>query len=87
MHYIGLSIYNKAMVKHYSVGSSEMQITLLTSKIKKVSNHLLSNPKDLHSRRGLVMMSNRRRTMLKYLKGNDIASYGLITSELNIKKI
>jgi len=75
------------MVIQNSVGSTETQIILLTSKIKKVSGHLISNPKDLHSKKGLVMMSNKRKSMLKYLKNSNLLSYDTITNELNIKKI
>lgn len=54
-------------------GSPEVQIALLTSRIKDITNHLRTHKKDIHSRRGLLLLVSKRRKLLKYLsrKGED----------------
>lgn len=67
-------------------GSSEVQIALLTSRIKHLTEHLKSHVKDFHSRRGLIALANRRRSLLKYLKKNDVDSYKNVIQKLNLRK-
>ncbi len=54
-------------------GSPEVQVALLTQRIKDITNHLRTHKKDIHSRRGLLLLVSRRRRLLKYLstKGED----------------
>ena len=53
-------------------GSHEVQVALLTARINDLQNHFKANPKDHHSRRGLLKMVGQRRNLLAYLKGKDI---------------
>lgn len=67
-------------------GSSEVQIALLTERIKQISEHLQSFPKDKHSRRGLLKLVGNRRTFIGYLKKIDVKRYENIKSKLGIVK-
>ena len=68
-------------------GSPEVQIALLTERIKELTEHLKIHKKDHHSRRGLLMMVGQRKGMLGYLKNQDIERYRAILAELRTKKI
>ncbi len=67
-------------------GSPEVQIALLTSRINNLTEHLKSNHKDHHSRRGLLKMVGHRRNLLAYLQKNDIERYRAIIEKLNLRK-
>ena len=67
-------------------GSPEVQIALLTHRIKNLTEHLKSNHKDHHSRRGLQKMVGHRRNLLGYLQKTDIERYRAIIAKLNIRK-
>ncbi len=67
-------------------GSPEVQIALLTARINELTEHLKVNPKDHHSRRGLLMMVGQRRGMLDYLMRKDIVGYRSLMSRLGIRK-
>ena len=67
-------------------GSSEVQIALLTERIKELTEHLKVHPKDNHSRRGLLKMVGKRRNLLKYLERKDVNRYREITSKLSLRK-
>ena len=67
-------------------GSPEVQIALLTFRIKNLTEHLKDNKKDHHSRRGLHMMVGQRRSLLGYLKKVDIERYRSIIARLGIRK-
>ncbi len=67
-------------------GSSEVQIALLTERIQELNEHLKANPKDHHSRRGLLMMVGQRRNLLAYLKGKDLESYRALIDKLGLRK-
>ncbi len=67
-------------------GSPEVQIALLTFRIKNLTEHLKTNKKDHHSRRGLHMMVGQRRNLLAYLQKNDIERYRAIIARLGIRK-
>ncbi len=66
-------------------GSPQVQIAILTERIKQLSAHLESHPKDNHSRRGLLMMVGKRRKLLNYLKLNDKDNYSELTGKLSLK--
>ena len=66
-------------------GSSEVQIALLTERIKELTEHLKVNKKDNHSRRGLNKMVGQRKGFLKYLEERDIEAYRQIKKELGIR--
>jgi small subunit ribosomal protein S15 len=67
------------------VGSSEVQIALLTANIKALQPHFDTNKKDIHSRRGLLAMVAKRRKLLKYLKNKDLAMYRQLIEKLGIR--
>lgn len=67
-------------------GSPEVQISLLTRKINDLASHLKKNPRDMHSRRGLLGMVADRRAHLKYLEGKDKRAHNAILKKLDIKK-
>ena len=67
-------------------GSAEVQIALLTERINILSQHFTQHKKDLHSRRGLLMMVGKRRSLLNYLKNKDSRKYEDILSKLNLRK-
>ncbi len=66
-------------------GSSEVQISLLSRRIKLLADHLKKNPKDFTSRRGLLMMVGKRRKLMQYLRENDEKSYSKIAKKLEIE--
>ena len=67
-------------------GSPEVQIAVLTKRINDLTEHLRSNKKDHHSRRGLLKMVGQRRSLLNYLIKSDIERYRAIIVELGIRK-
>ncbi|MBE6731568.1 MAG: 30S ribosomal protein S15 [Ruminococcaceae bacterium] len=67
-------------------GSPEVQIAVLTSRINNLTEHLRSNNKDHHSRRGLLKMVGQRRSLLNYLQKIDIERYRAIVAELGLRK-
>ena len=72
--------------KEGDTGSPEVQVALLTERIKELTEHLKDNPKDKHSARGLYKMIGQRRGLLAYLKKNDIERYRSIIKRLGIRK-
>ena len=67
-------------------GSPEVQIAILTDRINSLTEHLKSNKKDHHSRRGLYKMVGHRTNLLNYLKENDIERYRAIIEKLGLRK-
>jgi small subunit ribosomal protein S15 len=67
-------------------GKPEVQIALLTARINSLTDHFEKNPKDHHSRRGLLKMVGQRRRLLDYLSRADISRYRAIIAELNIRR-
>ena len=67
-------------------GSPEVQIAILTARIAELTEHLKSNQKDHHSRRGLLKMVGHRRNLLNYLQKTDIERYRAIVAKLGLRK-
>ena len=67
-------------------GSAEVQIALLSYRIKELTEHLKNNNNDHHSRRGLFLMIGRRRGLLDYLASKDIEAYRNLIAKLGIRK-
>lgn len=67
-------------------GSPEVQIALLTEKVKKLTDHLKSHKKDVHSRRGLLSMVAKRRRLLVYIRKKDEDRYKKIIEILDLPK-
>ena len=66
-------------------GSSEVQIAVLTQKISYLTEHMQQHRKDVHSRRGLVGMVNKRKSLLNYLKKKDLGKFKAVVSTLNLR--
>ena len=67
-------------------GSPEVQVAILTSRIKTLTEHFKAHHKDNHSRRGLLMMVNKRRSLLDYLKKKDVGRYNDLIQKLGLRK-
>ena len=68
------------------VGSTEIQIGLLSEKIENLTNHFKKNKNDKHSTRGLLFAVNQRKRLLEYLKKNNLDSYKNVLTKLNLRK-
>ena len=68
------------------VGSSEIQIGLLSEKIDSLSDHFKKNKSDKHSTRGLLKAVNQRKRLLEYLRKNNSESYKKVITQLNLRK-
>ena len=80
-----------AIMKEYATcendtGSPEVQVAVLTARIQELTEHLKSNPKDHHSRRGLLKMVGQRRNLLAYLKAKDLERYRALIARLGLRK-
>ena len=67
-------------------GSPEVQVAILTERIRNLTEHFKEHHKDNHSRRGLLMMVNKRRTLLAYLKKKDVERYNALIQKLGLRK-
>ncbi len=67
-------------------GSPEVQVAILTERINNLTGHFKDNHKDHHSRRGLLMMVNKRRNLLSYLRNVDEARYQDLIKKLGLRK-
>jgi small subunit ribosomal protein S15 len=67
-------------------GSPEVQVAILTERITNLTEHFKTHAKDNHSRRGLLMLVNKRRSLLDYLKGKDEARYTALIAKLGLRK-
>jgi small subunit ribosomal protein S15 len=79
-------IIKSLKINSKDVGSSEVQIGLLSEKINNLSNHFEQNKNDKHSTRGLLKAVNRRKRLLEYLKKDNPASYAKVLTKLNLRK-
>lgn len=79
-------IIKKSRVHEADTGSPEVQVSLLTEKINKLSGHLKNHKKDNHSRRGLLQMVNKRRRLLAYLKRRDEERYNALLEKIELLK-
>ena len=67
-------------------GSPEVQVAILTSRIQTLTDHFKMHAKDNHSRRGLLTMVNKRRSLLDYLKKKDVQRYSDLIAKLGLRK-
>ena len=73
--------------KHGSdTGSPEVQVAILTERIKQLTEHFKIHAKDHHSRRGLLMLVSQRRRLLDYLRSRDVGRYRSLIGELGIRR-
>ena len=73
-------------VAENDTGSPEVQVAILTERIRNLTEHFKDHHKDNHSRRGLLMMVNKRRTLLAYLKKKDVERYNALIAKLGLRK-
>ena len=73
-------------VSNGDTGSPEVQVAILTERIRNLTEHFKDHKKDNHSRRGLLMMVNKRRSLLAYLKKTDLARYNALIQKLGLRK-
>ena len=86
-----MSIETQAIIKEYQkdpgdTGSADVQIALLTARIRHLTEHFKTHKKDHHSRRGLLRLVSQRKKLLSYVKSNDITSYAELISRLGLRK-
>ena len=70
----------------HDTGSPEVQVALLSERISNLTDHLKTHAKDFHSRRGLLMLVGRRRSLLDYLKKKDDARYQALIARLGLRR-
>lgn len=66
-------------------GSAEVQVAILSERIKNLTEHLKEHPKDHHTRRGLLMLVGKRRRLLVYIKNRDVLEYRELIKKLGIR--
>ncbi len=81
----------EALIKEYATkegdtGSPEVQVAVLSERIKNLTEHLSSHNKDFHSRRGLLMMVGQRRRLLEYLKSRNTGRYEKLIDRLELRR-
>ena len=81
-----LDIIKSFKLSENDTGSAEVQIAILTERIKYMTEHFREHKKDPHSRRGLLKMVSRRRRMLDYLMSKDVGRYKTVIERLEIRK-
>ena len=79
-------IIESLKINSKDVGSSEVQIGLLSEKINNLTNHFTKNKNDKHSTMGLLQAVNRRKRLLEYLKNNNLESYQKLLTTLKLRK-
>ena len=84
-------VRKQEVIKEYALaegdtGSPEVQVALLTERINNLTDHLRTNFKDHHSRRGLLKMVGLRRRLLAYVKGQNVERYQNLIKRLNLRK-
>ena len=89
---MSITVEEKArLIKEYATkegdtGSPEVQVAILTDRINNLTDHFKANHKDNHSRRGLLMMVNKRRSLLDYLRKKDEGRYQALIAKLGLRK-
>ncbi len=81
-----VDLIKKYQTHKKDTGSEEVQIVILTDKIKDLTKHLKKHAKDSDSRRGLLIMVGKRRRLLNYLKKGDPKTYSKLIKDLGLKK-
>jgi small subunit ribosomal protein S15 len=80
------ALINEHAQKKGDTGSPEVQVAILTERINNLTQHFKSHAKDNHSRRGLLMLVNQRRSLLDYLRGKDEQRYTDLIGKLGLRK-
>ena len=80
------SLINEYASRPGDTGSPEVQVAILSERIRNLTDHLQGHNKDFHSRRGLLMMVGQRRRLLDYLKRKDAERYEVVIKRLGLRK-
>lgn len=85
------ALRKQELIKEYAIkegdtGSPEVQIAIITERIRNLTEHMGSHKKDLHSRRGLLMLVGQRRRLLDYVTGKDRKRYETLIKRLGIRR-
>ena len=80
------NIIQEYRVHERDTGSAEVQVAVLTENIKRLTDHLRTHRKDVHSRRGLLGMVSQRRRLLKYLSNEDVSRYQTLIARLGLRR-
>ena len=86
-----MSIDTQTIIKEYQkdstdTGSVDVQVALLTARIRHLTEHFKTHKKDHHSRRGLLRLVSQRKKFLAYIKNNDLSAYANLISRLGLRK-
>ena len=81
------NIIKEARLHEKDTGSANVQVGVLSRRITELADHLKKNPKDFHSRRGLLMLVGKRRRLEGYLRTNDVVKYRALIQKLNIREV
>ncbi len=86
-----MSIDTQTIIKEYQkdpadTGSVDVQVALLTARIRHLTEHFKTHKKDHHSRRGLLRLVSQRKKLLAYIKNNDLSAYANLISRLGLRK-
>ena len=86
-----MSIDTQTIIKEYQkdpadTGSVDVQVALLTERIRHLTEHFKTHKKDHHSRRGLLRLVSQRKKLLAYIKNNDLTAYANLISRLGLRK-
>ena len=86
-----MSIDTQTIIKEYQkdstdTGSVDVQVALLTARIRHLTEHFKTHKKDHHSRRGLLRLVSQRKKLLAYIKNNDLSAYANLISCLGLRK-
>jgi small subunit ribosomal protein S15 len=73
-------------LKQGDTGSPEVQVAILSERIRNLTDHLTTHKKDFHSRRGLLVMVGQRRSLLDYLKGKNATRYETLIGRLGLRR-
>lgn len=80
-----IDVIQKFQRKEGDTGSPEVQIALMTNRIKHLTEHLKLHPKDNHTRRGLLKLVGKRKSLLNYLEKTDLEKFRALKAELKIR--
>ncbi len=79
-------IISKYQLRERDTGSAEVQVALLTTRIKQLTNHMAANLHDYHTQRGLLKMVGKRKKLLDYLSQEDVGRYNKLIKQLGLRK-
>ena len=79
-------IINKFQTNEKDTGSTEVQVAILTERIKQLTAHMMANRHDYHTQRGLLQLVGQRRRLLRYLGNEDAGRYNRLIAELGLRK-